>query len=130
MAYLIDNLLNTKEKIGHNWFVAKPLISGFLWWRIKDAWHVFTGRYIAVKFAKDEIEHDPSWVKNVRLVSKDEAKHLLDKAELKIAMAINAEESKTDMYGTAMQRESVNRNKPCPCGSGHKYKNCCMENKK
>jgi len=23
---------------------------------------------------------------------------------------------------------SVGRNDPCPCGSGEKYKNCCMSN--
>ena len=25
-------------------------------------------------------------------------------------------------------REKVGRNEPCPCGSGKKYKNCCMRN--
>lgn len=24
----------------------------------------------------------------------------------------------------------VGRNEPCPCGSGRKFKNCCMENEK
>ncbi|NLI11207.1 SEC-C metal-binding domain-containing protein [Pelotomaculum propionicicum] len=25
------------------------------------------------------------------------------------------------------QREKVGRNAPCPCGSGKKYKNCCLQ---
>jgi len=28
----------------------------------------------------------------------------------------------------AINSEKVNRNDPCPCGSGKKYKNCCMSN--
>ena len=36
-----------------------------------------------------------------------------------------------DVISTPKQQESVStqkvgRNEPCPCGSGKKYKNCCM----
>src|SRR3954453_19114621 len=27
-----------------------------------------------------------------------------------------------------MDRDRVSRNDPCPCGSGKKYKHCCMKN--
>jgi preprotein translocase subunit SecA len=27
------------------------------------------------------------------------------------------------------REEKVGRNEPCPCGSGKKYKNCCMRNR-
>jgi hypothetical protein len=36
-----------------------------------------------------------------------------------------------DLYGTAgarqTKREKIGRNDPCPCGSGKKYKKCCLQ---
>ena len=31
------------------------------------------------------------------------------------------------IFGPGMRRQTViNRNAPCPCGSGEKYKRCCL----
>lgn len=32
--------------------------------------------------------------------------------------------------GTVHKEETPNRNDPCPCGSGKKYKKCCLKNNK
>jgi uncharacterized protein YecA (UPF0149 family) len=38
-----------------------------------------------------------------------------------------AEEGSKDLGGTLLKiGEKVGRNDPCPCGSGRKYKKCCL----
>jgi len=34
----------------------------------------------------------------------------------------------TNLAATAQRRTKVGANQPCPCGSGKKYKRCCMLN--
>lgn len=29
-------------------------------------------------------------------------------------------------HGTKLSRQKIGRNEPCPCGSGKKYKKCCL----
>jgi len=44
---------------------------------------------------------------------------------------IFSEEQRKELYmeqkksGTIVKGEKINRNDPCPCGSGKKYKKCC-----
>lgn len=38
-----------------------------------------------------------------------------------------SEEPETGMAGAFVDRPKVGRNAPCPCGSGKKYKKCCMQ---
>ena len=40
--------------------------------------------------------------------------------------AIQGSESKEKLEPIRNRQEKVGRNQPCPCGSGKKYKNCCM----
>lgn len=42
--------------------------------------------------------------------------------------AIDGSESQQKMEPIRNREEKVGRNQPCPCGSGKKYKNCCMRN--
>lgn len=33
----------------------------------------------------------------------------------------------TKLFGSSLQKQKgINRNGPCPCGSGLKYKRCCL----
>ncbi|MCA9200026.1 MAG: SEC-C domain-containing protein [Planctomycetales bacterium] len=44
--------------------------------------------------------------------------------------AIDNSQSKEEAVETIRNRgERVGRNDPCPCGSGKKYKNCCLKNR-
>lgn len=49
--------------------------------------------------------------------------------------AILSEERRTELYkeqkssGTVRNENKVGRNDPCPCGSGRKYKQCCLNKK-
>lgn len=40
----------------------------------------------------------------------------------------NLQTNKTNSSGTYTAEKKANRNDPCPCGSGKKYKNCCAKN--
>ncbi len=45
-----------------------------------------------------------------------------------VAKAVNTGESKEVLKKPVVNKEAkVGRNDPCPCGSGKKYKNCCMD---
>ncbi|WP_243128256.1 SEC-C metal-binding domain-containing protein [Clostridium niameyense] len=35
-----------------------------------------------------------------------------------------------ELYNKSYNKQKIGRNDPCPCGSGKKYKKCCMKNKK
>jgi preprotein translocase subunit SecA len=43
--------------------------------------------------------------------------------------AISGTESEKKIEPIRNREEKVGRNEPCPCGSGKKYKNCCMRNR-
>lgn len=41
-------------------------------------------------------------------------------------MVPNKQVSRKKSIGRKYQEEKVGRNEPCPCGSGRRYKKCCM----
>ncbi len=56
----------------------------------------------------------------------DEALSTSDIAEQQQA-AIDGSQSKERLEPIRNREEKIGRNHPCPCGSGKKYKNCCMK---
>ena len=50
MAHFVDSLVNCKAEINGKWYIAKPLPNYDIPSRLRDAWKVLTGEYIAVSF--------------------------------------------------------------------------------
>ncbi|MBL9122032.1 MAG: SEC-C domain-containing protein [Planctomycetaceae bacterium] len=70
---------------------------------------------------------DEKWVSSLWVESEarhDEAPATSEIAEQQ-AQAIDASETKK-IEPIRNRQEHVGRNDPCPCGSGKKFKNCCM----
>ena len=63
----------------------------------------------------------------VRLAPKQEVKRERVAKETGTAAAVNAEIKKQPVRNAA---KKVGPNDPCPCGSGKKYKKCCMQKDK
>ncbi len=63
----------------------------------------------------------------VRLAPKQEVKRERVAKETGTAAAVNAEVKKQPVRNAA---KKVGPNDPCPCGSGKKYKKCCMQKEK
>ena len=55
------------------------------------------------------------------MLSPEEAKKILAKLQIAVEQGDRIKKVKT-----AVKKEIVGRNDPCPCGSGKKYKNCCL----
>ena len=58
------------------------------------------------------------------VLSPEEAQKIL--AKIKVQEELSQKARKTQ---TVHRKEDIGRNDPCPCGSGKKYKNCCMNKK-
>ena len=43
-----------------------------------------------------------------------------------ISCHLDPAERKTAVSASRQKKKKVGRNDPCPCGSGKKYKNCCL----
>jgi len=54
MAYLIDSLTDTQNKIGNAWYIARPINYFRLLKRLKDCWGVFIGKYDAARYMTGE----------------------------------------------------------------------------
>lgn len=124
MAMLADDFVkmgaSTKTKVLRHWMVSNPLPPCFLE-RVKDALRVLTGRYQAVKFAAIEYEKDKAFRKSFPLLTDAEVQRSLEAVE--IVFAHKVAQVRLDGKGF----DGVGRNDPCPCNSGKKYKNCCLE---
>lgn len=58
MSILIDDLkmqFSCHQEINSKWYIAKPLGSNSLLYRLKDAWKIFTNKAIAVHYKEDEV---------------------------------------------------------------------------
>ena len=55
------------------------------------------------------------------MLSPEEAKKILAKIKIAVEQSEKAKKAKT-----FVKKEEVGRNDLCPCGSGKKYKNCCL----
>jgi preprotein translocase subunit SecA len=64
-----------------------------------------------------------TWVESAAI--HEEAPSASDIAEQQQA-AIEGSEAQQRLEPIRNRREKIGRNQPCPCGSGKKYKNCCM----
>ncbi len=124
MAMLADDFVRVvatnKSQVLRHWMVANPL-PPVLKERIKDAWRVLTGRYQAIKFAAIEYEKDKVYKRNFPLLTDAEVQRSLEKVEMTFANEVA--EIRSDGKGFV----GVGRNDLCPCNSGKKYKNCCLE---
>lgn len=82
-------------------------------------------------------------IMNDAAMTQDALQKLLDNQEKVIAAAAEAaneaeEEQETEEERAAyikahtpvVRKYKVGRNEPCPCGSGKKYKNCCLSSGK
>lgn len=58
------------------------------------------------------------------VLSPEEAQKILAKIKVQEELSQKARKSQT-----VHRKEDIGRNDPCPCGSGKKYKNCCMNKK-
>jgi peptide deformylase len=76
------------------------------------------------KFVEETFVSHYEPVKTHNLLECIAIQHELDHFEGKLIIDFN-------IKGETIQRESVKvgRNDPCPCGSGKKYKKCCLEKK-
>ncbi len=75
---------------------------------------VYAGRF-------DRISH-------LKVVTKDSMDYFRKKSNLTIEQSVNQKEythSFPSQIPKTKQRK-IGRNDPCPCGSGKKYKKCCM----
>ena len=55
MAFKIEHISGWPQvfvKSKNRWLTARPII-GPLWWRMKDAWGVITGKYDAIEFVSE-----------------------------------------------------------------------------
>jgi hypothetical protein len=59
MSILIDQLLrnsqNTVSEIDGKWYIAKNIQYPSLWYRIKEAWGVISGRSRTYHYKEDEV---------------------------------------------------------------------------
>ena len=55
------------------------------------------------------------------MLSPEEAKKILAKLQIAVEQSEKAKRARP-----AVKKEEVGRNDLCPCGSGKKYKNCCL----
>jgi len=58
------------------------------------------------------------------ILSPEESKKILAKLQIAVEQGEKAKRNKT-----VHKKEDVGRNDLCPCGSGKKYKNCCLNKK-
>jgi preprotein translocase subunit SecA len=95
--------------------------------RLFDAMWVGVGNYVTDLIFKmeqlDESFVGSTWVETAAI--KEEALPASDIARQQEA-AIEGSQSEKKIEPIRNREEKVGRNEPCPCGSGKKYKNCCM----
>ncbi len=60
----------------------------------------------------------------LNLLSREDSQRILSKVQVAIEQSEKAKKAKP-----AVHKEEVGRNDLCPCGSGKKYKNCCLNKK-
>jgi preprotein translocase subunit SecA len=85
--------------------------------KTRNEFYAFLGILLAalavfVGIATPFLSHDQS-------LNKEQIEEIVNRAVMKAA-----NEKTSDMTGKA--RKKVGRNEPCPCGSGKKYKKCCL----
>ena len=66
---------------------------------------------------------------NVPQMSEDEQKLIAETGTSIVKDIKNIVDYDTENYGSepVIKVETPNRNDPCPCGSGKKYKKCCID---
>lgn len=72
----------------------------------------------------DEVIKMPFWLKIINFIIKNSQRQYMD--ENKQVTNFNADFTGLNVKAIK-NKEKINRNSPCPCGSGKKYKKCCMK---
>ena len=95
--------------------------------RLFDGMWTSVGNYVTdLIFKMEQLDEGfvgSTWVESAAV--HEEAPAASDIAEQQQA-AIEGTEAKKKLEPIRNRQEKVGRNQPCPCGSGKKYKNCCM----
>jgi preprotein translocase subunit SecA len=95
-----------------------------------DAMWVGMGNYVTdLIFKMEQLDEGfvgSTWVEGKAI--KEEAAPVTDIARQQEA-AIEGSQSEKKIEPIRNREEKVGRNEPCPCGSGKKYKNCCMRDR-
>jgi preprotein translocase subunit SecA len=91
---------------------------------------VGVGNYVTdLIFKMEQLDENfvgSTWVEGKAI--KEDAPPATDIARQQEA-AIQGTESEKKIEPIRNRDEKVGRNEPCPCGSGKKYKNCCMRDR-
>lgn len=77
---------------------------------------------------KEEIQMDCKTGEIHRFADADELKNAMDKlseSEQRQLLELTEKQGQELAPLTPVQRKNNMRNKPCPCGSGSKFKRCC-----
>jgi hypothetical protein len=114
MKELLENYVSDYKNY-QDWFEIIPFIIGFHEQRNPEILPLLNKLLILKKWDKDE-----------KVEIQDVIYHFENPEEYEIEFEKSVEEMKKSLEKFEKE-EKVGRNEPCPCGSGKKYKRCCLD---